>query len=52
MMVLGTDSLLAILLTLVRELRAANPGGIHPPGDVPLFFFAKVKIIGGIPPNI
>ena len=41
MMVLGTDSLLAILLTLVPELRAANSGGMGGciPGDVPFFFF-------------
>ena len=62
-MVLGTDSLLAILLTLVPELRAANPGrmaGYIPRGMYLFsFFLLKSKLlggwrsnIGGIPPNI
>ena len=48
-MVLGTDSLLAIMLTLAPEqFRAENPGGIPPPGMYLFsFFFAEVKIIGG-----
>ena len=54
MMVLGTDSLLAILLTLVPELRAANSGGMG--GCIPrgctffLFFLLKSKLLGGFPP--